>query len=120
MSAVPDREGALMAGQYDVSTATMAQSQARMVAGVADIRSELSALRGRLAGLEGQWMGDGNTAFAGAHARYEAANQKLNAALDTIAGLVQRAQGGYETSDADASARLNQSGAGMDVPVPGF
>lgn len=109
-----------MAGQYDVSMGAMAQSQSRMVANVADIRSELTALRGRLGALEGQWMGDGNTAFAGAHARYEAANQKLEQALDTISTLVQRAHTGYDSSDADASARLTQSGAGMDVTVPGF
>lgn len=109
-----------MAGQYDVSTATMAQSQARMVANVADIRSELTALRGRLDAVQGQWVGDGNTAFTGAHARYEAANRKLDQALDTISTLVQRAQSGYETSDADASGRIQRSGAGMDVAVPGF
>ncbi|GAA4836329.1 hypothetical protein GCM10023201_26430 [Actinomycetospora corticicola] len=109
-----------MAGQYDVSTATMAQTQSRMVAGVADIRSELTALRGKLEAVQGQWQGDGSTAFAGAGARYEAANQKLNQALDTISTLVRRAQAGYETSDADASGRIDRSGAGMDVAVPGF
>src|SRR5436190_17113483 len=110
-----------MAGQYDVSTDTMAQSQQRMTSNVADIRSELTALRGKLGALEGQWMGDGNTAFTGAHARYEAANQKLNQALDTISTLLARAREGYQTSDSTAGQRLTQSGAGMDdVTVPGF
>ncbi|HEY2225942.1 WXG100 family type VII secretion target [Actinomycetospora sp.] len=110
-----------MAGQYDVSTDTMAQSQSRMASNVADIRSELTQLRGKLGALEGQWMGDGNTAFTGAHARYEAANQKLNQALDTISSLVARARDGYRTSDSAAGQRLTQSGAGMDdVTVPGF
>jgi WXG100 family type VII secretion target len=102
-----------MAGQYDVSLDTMAQSQARMVGNVDSIRSELSALRGRLDAVQGQWMGEGNTAFTAAQVRYESANQKLNAALDTLASLVQGANTNYATSDQDAGSAINRT-------LPGF
>jgi WXG100 family type VII secretion target len=105
-----------MAGQFDVSTDTMAQAQQRMTANVDDIRSELSALRGKLGALEGQWMGDGSTAFTGAHARYEAANQKLNQALDAISQSINQAHGNYLGTDGSAGQSLNAAGAA----IPGF
>lgn len=109
-----------MAGQFDVSTTAMQTSQQRIVTNAGDIRSELSALRGKLAALQGQWIGEGNTAFTGAQARYEAANQKLNNALDTIGSLVQQNLTQYTGDDDSARSGITGSASGMDVSVPGF
>lgn len=109
-----------MAGQFDVSTTAMQTSQQRIVSNAGDIRSELASLRGKLAALQGQWIGDGNTAFTGAHQRYEAANQKLNNALDTIGSLVQSNLTQYSGDDDSARQGITGSAGQMDVPVPGF
>lgn len=109
-----------MAGLYDVSTTAMQVSGRQIAANAQEIKSDLNRLGGQLAALEGQWIGDGKAAFSNAQARYEAANNKLNNALDHISQLILQNEVRYTGDDSQAQSGLTSSGAGMDVSVPGL
>ncbi len=109
-----------MAGMYDVSTAAMQASGQKMIADAQEIKADLNRLAGQLAALEGQWIGDGKMAFTNAQMRYEAANNKLNNALDQISQLILQNEAQYAGDDAQARSGITASGAGMDVSVPGL
>lgn len=109
-----------MAGLYDVSTTAMRTSGQKIASDAQEIKADLNRLGGQLSALSGQWIGDGMTAFGGSQARYEAANLKLNAALDQISQLVLQNQVQYSADDAQAQTGLAATSAGMDVSVPGL
>ena len=109
-----------MAGMYDVSTTAMQASGQKIFADAQEIKADLNRLAGQLAALEGQWIGDGKMAFTNAQLHYEAANNKLNAALDQISQLVLQNEVQYTGDDAQAQSGLTATGAGMDVSVPGL
>ena len=109
-----------MAGMYDVSTTAMQTSGRRIAANAEEIKSDLNRLGGQLAALEGQWLGDGKTAFSDAQHRYEQANTKMNNALDHISQLVLQNEVRYTGDDSQAQSGMTSSGSGMDVSVPGI
>lgn len=109
-----------MAGMYDVSTTAMQTSGRQIAADAQEIKADLNRLGGQLAALEGQWMGDGKVAFTNAQNRYEAANNKLNNALDQISQLVLQNEVRYTGDDSQAQTGLTSTGAGMEVSVPGL
>ncbi len=105
-----------MPGLFDASTVAMRQSATEVEQDADAIRTELQALLTRLSALQGQWIGDGRTAFIGAQSRYSDANARLNQALTTIAGLIKTNEARYTADDAQASGSPSTAGAAFDVP----
>ncbi|NAE18347.1 WXG100 family type VII secretion target [Enterococcus hirae] len=107
-----------MAGLFDASTTTMANTSHKVTGEVEAMKSDLTALVNRLMALQGQWIGDGSVAFEGAKARYSEANRKLQGVLDVIGQLI-ASNGAQYTRDDDA-ARSGISSAGSTFTVAGF
>lgn len=105
-----------MAGLFDTSTATMQATSQKVLSDAESIRADLNALLNRLMALEGQWLGDGRTAFVGAEARYQSANARLNQALTAIGELIKANEARYSADDAQAQSGLATSGAAFDAP----
>lgn len=105
-----------MPGLFDTSTVTMRATSGKVLTDAESIRSDLTGLVNRLTALEGQWIGDGRTAFTGAQARYQAANTKLNQALTEIGTLISTNEARYTADDATARTGLSSAGAAFDAP----
>jgi WXG100 family type VII secretion target len=101
---------------FDTSTVTMRATSGKVLTDAEQIRTDLTALGNRLAALQGQWIGDGRTAFQGAEARYQAANTRLNQALTEIGSLIASNEARYTADDASAQAGLSGAGAAFDAP----
>lgn len=105
-----------MAGLFDASTVQMRQTATQVEQEADTIRTELQALLTKLSSLQGQWVGDGRTAFLGAQARYQSANARLNQALAEISRLIKANEARYTADDAQASSSLTTAGAAFEVP----
>lgn len=110
----------MVAGQFDVQTSAMQASAGRIVDNAAQMKSELNQLLGQLAALEGQWRGEGKSAFDEAKARYQDAAQRLAVCLDETGALIGQNQKQYTGDDASARSAVSSAGSGMDVSVPGL
>lgn len=105
-----------MAGLFDASTVQMRQTATQVEQEADTIRNELQNLLDKLNALQGQWVGDGRTAFVGAQGRYQNANTRLNQALAEISQLIKANEARYTADDAQASGALTTAGAAFEVP----
>lgn len=109
-----------MADQFDVQTSAMQSSAGRIVDNAAQMKGELNRLLGQLSALEGQWRGEGKSAFDEAKARYQDAAQRLAVCLDETGALVSQNHKQYTGDDSSARSAVSAAGSGMDVSVPGL
>jgi WXG100 family type VII secretion target len=105
-----------MAGLFDTSTVQMGTTSQGVLSEAQSIQADLAGLLAKLEALNGQWIGDGSTAFSTAKLRYQDANTRLNQALTTIGGLIQQNAARYTSDDANAQSTLTSAGSGFDVP----
>ncbi|NAZ74686.1 WXG100 family type VII secretion target [Kineococcus sp. T13] len=105
-----------MAGLFSTSTDTMRATGDKVATNAESIKTELQGLLAKLSSLEGQWIGDGRTAFKNAESRYTLANNKLNAALTEISNLIKANEARYLSDDSSAQSRLSTSSANLDAP----
>ena len=73
----------------------------------ADVQADLATLRGRLEPLQGAWVGDAATAFAGLMARWDTDARSLSDALRAIGEAVQGSGRTYRQQEEAQSAGLS-------------
>ena len=79
----------------------------------ADVQADLAALRGQLAPLQGAWVGEAATAFAGLMARWDADARALSEALRAIGEAVQGSGRTYQQQEEAQSSGLAAIRAGL-------
>ena len=76
-----------------------------------ETRSGLSNLDGQLSGLLGSgWTGQAGSAFGGVWQRWHDGAEELLRGLDTMAGLLNEAAGGYHRTDSAGGAVIDSAG----------
>ena len=73
----------------------------------ADVQADLAALRGQLVPLQGAWVGDAATAFAGLMARWDADARSLSDALQAIGEAIAGSGRTYQQQEEAQSAGLS-------------
>jgi WXG100 family type VII secretion target len=74
---------------------------ARLVADAhGELTQQLSTLRGRLAGIGGQWQGGGSTAFQSLMVRWDDDARRILNALSTFENNLRASESTYNTTDA--------------------
>ncbi len=73
----------------------------------ADVATDLAVLRGQLLPLQGAWVGDAATAFAGLMARWDADARSLSEALRAIGEAVQGSGRTYQQQEEAQSSGLS-------------
>jgi WXG100 family type VII secretion target len=73
----------------------------------ADVRADLSTLRGRLAPLQGAWVGDAATAFAELMARWDTDAASLSEALQAIGEAIKGSGNTYQRQEEAQSSGLS-------------
>jgi WXG100 family type VII secretion target len=88
-----------MAGEFSKQDASLDRG-ARLVADArAELEQQLSTLRGRLAGIGGQWQGGGSAAFQSLMVRWDDDARKITSALTTFENNLRASESTYNTAD---------------------
>ena len=72
-----------------------------------DVQADLAALRGQLEPLQGAWVGDAATAFAGLMTRWDTDARSLSEALRAIGEAVQGSGRTYQRQEEAQSSGLS-------------
>lgn len=73
-----------------------------------ELRGEVTALRGKLQGLQDEWRGAGGTAFQDVMARWDADSSKLFGALEEFASGLRSSNDQYGTVDDSERANITK------------
>ncbi len=73
-----------------------------------DLQAEISSLNGRLAGIGGQWQGQGATAFLGVQAAWNDQVGRLLSALDRFGEALAGTERSFDVADADVTTALSR------------
>jgi 6 kDa early secretory antigenic target len=87
------------AGGFGTTVEEMARAGSHVLAVDTEIQADLAALRGHLVPLQGAWMGEAATAFAGLMARWDADARALGEALRAIGEAIQGSGRTYQQQE---------------------
>ena len=87
------------AGGFGTTIEEMARAGRHVLAVDAEVQADLAALRGQLVPLQGAWMGEAATAFAGLMARWDADARALAEALRAIGEAIQGSGRTYQQQE---------------------
>jgi WXG100 family type VII secretion target len=97
-----------MAGQFTKQDAALDRG-ARIVADArGELEQQLSALRGKLAGVGSQWVGAGSTAFQQVMARWDDDSRRIINALNGFEANLRSSESTYNASDETQSASYSR------------
>jgi early secretory antigenic target protein ESAT-6 len=94
-------------GGFGTSVEEMARAGQHVLDVDADVQADLAALRGQLVPLQGAWVGDAATAFAGLMERWDADARSLSAALRAIGEAIQGSGRTYQQQEEAQSTGLS-------------
>lgn len=92
---------------FGTTVEEMARSGQHVLDVDADVQADLSALRGRLAPLQGAWVGDAATAFTELMARWDADATSLSEALQAIGEAIRGSGRTYQQQEEARSSGLS-------------
>jgi WXG100 family type VII secretion target len=98
--------------QTQTETAVMATTAAKFDTANSSLQSMLKTLMSELSSLSGAWKGRGALEFEKVKQQYAQDLETLNRALSDTAAAIRVSGSSYDTSDADAAARVTKSGGG--------
>ena len=98
---------AMVGAGYGTSVEDMARAGQHVLDVDADVQADLAALRGQLVPLQGAWMGDAATAFAGLMQRWDADARSLSEALRAIGEAIEGSGRTYQQQEQAQSAGLS-------------
>ena len=92
---------------YGTTPEEMARAGRHVLDVNADVQADLAGLRAQLAPLQGAWVGDAATSFAGLMSRWDADARALSEALQAIGEAVQGSGRTYQQQEEARSAGLS-------------
>jgi len=103
--------------QTQTETAVMASTAGKFEQANNSLQSMLKTLMSELSALSGAWKGLGAVEFEKVKQQYQLDLHALNKALSDTAEAIRTSGANYDTSDADAAARVTKSGGGHTLPL---
>jgi WXG100 family type VII secretion target len=103
--------------QTKAESAVMAQTATKFENVNSGLQSMLKTLMSELSALSGSWKGLGAMEFEKVKQQYASDLQALNRALSDTAEAIRTSGQSYDTSDANAAARVTRSGGGHTLPL---
>ncbi|GAA1238555.1 MAG: WXG100 family type VII secretion target [Oryzihumus sp.] len=97
-----------MAGEVSAADGAIDRG-AKIISDTRDqLNSELSALRGKLAGIGAQWKGSGSTSFQSAMNRWDEDSRKIIDALNRFESNLRSSQSTYTQRDDSAQSSFSK------------
>lgn len=93
-----------MAGEVTKQDNALTRGAQLTAAARGDLEQQLSALRGKLAGIGAQWRGAGSTAFQATMARWDEDARRITQALNDFEANLRSSEQAYTASDETQSA----------------
>ena len=103
--------------QTQAESAVMASTAAKFDQANGSLQSMLKTLMSELSSLSGAWKGLGAAEFEKVKQQYVLDLNSLNRALSDTAEAIRTSGASYDTSDADAAARVTKSGGSYQLPL---
>ncbi len=97
-----------MAGEVSAADGALKAGASAVAQARAELEGELTALRGRLEGVRGNWVGQGATAFNLLMERWNADAKKIISALNEFEANLQSSQSDYTAADEAQSASMGR------------
>ncbi|GGC64943.1 WXG100 family type VII secretion target [Hoyosella rhizosphaerae] len=99
-----------MTQTMQTTTATMTTAADRVAQVNSEVQGLLSALRGKVAAVNGAWEGDARRAFDSLIVRWDNEARKLNESLQAISDAIRTNGSSYEQMQQSHASSLNNAG----------
>jgi len=97
-----------MAGEMSKQDQALVRGAQMVQAARGDLDQQLSALRGKLAGIGSQWVGAGSTSFQQLMARWDEDARRITSALNEFEANLQVSEQEYNAADQEQSATFSK------------
>lgn len=95
----------------------MEQTAGRFESTNGDLQTMLRNLLNQLEALQGAWVGRGAQSFHSVKERWSQDQTKLQQALLETAGAIRSSGRNYDSTDSEASSRMNSISGGPSLPL---
>jgi WXG100 family type VII secretion target len=99
-----------VADQTQTDKGLMEQTAKNFEAVNGELNGNLTALKGKVAALQGGWVGAGGTSFQNTMTSWSTAQTQIQQLLQETAALIRTAGQSYTTADDDAGRSLQATG----------
>lgn len=103
--------------QTQAQSAVMEQTASKFESTNGDLQTMLRNLLNQLEALQGAWEGQGSRSFHNVKQKWADDQTKLQNALLETAGAIRSSGRNYDSTDSEASSRMNSISGGPSLPL---